>query len=47
LRSPPSRDATRAYAEGFDWEATTRGQIDLFRAISGHGAETPGTGGSI
>jgi glycosyltransferase involved in cell wall biosynthesis len=44
LRSPPSRDATRAYAEGFDWEATTRGQIDLFRAISGHGAETPGAG---
>jgi glycosyltransferase involved in cell wall biosynthesis len=44
LQAPPSRAATRAYAEGFDWEATTRGQIELFRAICGHGAETPGAG---
>ncbi|MBW8707687.1 MAG: glycosyltransferase, partial [Alphaproteobacteria bacterium] len=29
----PSRTATRAYAENFSWEATTRGQIELFRKI--------------
>ena len=29
----PARAATRAYAEGFSWEATTRGQLDLFRTI--------------
>lgn len=27
---PPSRAETRAYAEQFDWGATTRGQLDLF-----------------
>jgi glycosyltransferase involved in cell wall biosynthesis len=27
------RDATRAYAEPFSWDATTSGQIALFRAI--------------
>lgn len=31
LATPPDRAATRAYAERFSWEATTRGQIDLFR----------------
>jgi glycosyltransferase involved in cell wall biosynthesis len=31
--APPSRAATRAYAERFGWEPTTRGQIDLFREI--------------
>ena len=30
---PPSRAATRAFAERYGWEATTRGQIDLFRSI--------------
>ncbi len=30
---PPDRAATRAYAERFSWEATSRGQLDLFRAI--------------
>lgn len=29
----PSRAATRAYAENFSWEATTRGQIELFHKI--------------
>jgi glycosyltransferase involved in cell wall biosynthesis len=29
----PARDATRRYAEGFDWNSTTVGQIELFRRI--------------
>ena len=29
----PPRQATRRYAEGFDWETTTRGQLSLFREI--------------
>jgi glycosyltransferase involved in cell wall biosynthesis len=29
----PAREATRAYAEGFSWDATTRGQIELFREV--------------
>ncbi len=29
----PSRTATRAYAEHFDWDATTQGQLTLFRKI--------------
>ena len=31
--NPPARAATRRYAEGFSWEATTRGQLALFRRI--------------
>src|SRR6185437_4802491 len=27
------RAATRRYAEGFSWDATTRGQLELFRTI--------------
>ncbi len=30
---PPARPATRAYAERFDWEATTRGQRSLFGEV--------------
>jgi teichuronic acid biosynthesis glycosyltransferase TuaC len=30
---PPSRSATRAYAEQFGWEPTTQGQLNLFREI--------------
>ena len=30
LARPPARAATRRYAEGFDWRATTTGQIELF-----------------
>lgn len=33
LGSPPDREATRRHAEGFDWGATTRGQIELFRRL--------------
>ena len=29
----PTREATRAYASAFSWDATTQGQIDLFREI--------------
>lgn len=29
----PDRAATRRYAEGFSWDATTQGQLDLFRGI--------------
>ena len=29
----PDRDATRAYAERFSWDATTRGQLELFGRI--------------
>ena len=29
----PARTATRAYAEGFSWDDTTRGQIALFRSV--------------
>jgi glycosyltransferase involved in cell wall biosynthesis len=29
----PNRQAVRAYAEGFSWDATTAGQISLFRSI--------------
>lgn len=33
LAAPPARAATRRYAEGFDWQSTTAGQIELFREI--------------
>ncbi|MCW2240934.1 glycosyltransferase family 4 protein [Azospirillum canadense] len=39
----PGRAATRAYAERFSWDQTTRDQIDLFTRIVQAG-ETPGTG---
>jgi len=29
----PDRSRVRAYAEGFSWDATTRGQIELFNSI--------------
>jgi len=33
----PSRADTRAYAEKFDWDATSQGQLDIFaRAIAAH-----------
>src|SRR5208283_5441267 len=34
---PPGRAATRAYAERFGWEETSRGQIALFRRVTGRG----------
>jgi glycosyltransferase involved in cell wall biosynthesis len=33
LATPPTRTATRRYAEQFDWRSTTEGQIRLFREI--------------
>jgi teichuronic acid biosynthesis glycosyltransferase TuaC len=33
LAAPPSRGATRLYAEQFDWQSTTEGQIALFREV--------------
>lgn len=35
LRQLPERAATRRYAERFSWEATTNGQLRLFRAVTG------------
>jgi teichuronic acid biosynthesis glycosyltransferase TuaC len=33
LATPPTRAATRAYAEHFDWQSTTDGQIALFHEV--------------
>ena len=33
VRNPPDREATRRYAENFSWEATTAGQLELFREV--------------
>jgi teichuronic acid biosynthesis glycosyltransferase TuaC len=33
LEAPPERAATRAYAEGFSWDATTQGQLALFESL--------------
>ena len=33
LATPPDRTDTRAYAERFSWDETTRGQLALFRGI--------------
>ena len=38
LAAPPSRAATRRYAEQFDWQSTTEGQIALFHEILRDGA---------
>lgn len=40
IATPPSRAATRAYAEQFDWQSTTEGQITLFRAVLDRRART-------
>jgi glycosyltransferase involved in cell wall biosynthesis len=37
LAAPPQREATRRYAEGFDWQVTITGQIELFRDICNPG----------
>jgi teichuronic acid biosynthesis glycosyltransferase TuaC len=42
LAAPPDRAATRVYAEQFDWQSTTDGQIALFREICG---QRPASGG--
>jgi glycosyltransferase involved in cell wall biosynthesis len=33
LADPPSREATRRHAEAFSWDATTAGQLDVFRSV--------------
>jgi teichuronic acid biosynthesis glycosyltransferase TuaC len=33
MAQPEDRAATRRYAEGFSWDDTTRGQLELFRSI--------------
>jgi glycosyltransferase involved in cell wall biosynthesis len=38
LAAPPSRAATRAYAEPFGWEDTSAGQLAVFRRVTGRGA---------
>lgn len=35
LTDPPSRDATRAYAERFSWDETTKGQLAIFSRLIG------------
>lgn len=44
----PERKATRLHAEGFSWEQTSQGQLDLFRAVladqGGAAAGSPGAG---
>lgn len=42
LARPPARSATRAYAEGFSWEATSAGQLALFRRITGRSLTAAG-----
>jgi len=34
----PSREATRRYAEQFDWNATTEGQLEIFERLAGKAA---------
>jgi glycosyltransferase involved in cell wall biosynthesis len=33
VAAPPARAATRLYAERYGWDATTRGQIELFTRV--------------
>jgi len=35
LSAGVDRAATRRYAEGFSWQATTEGQLALFQAVAG------------
>jgi glycosyltransferase involved in cell wall biosynthesis len=34
----PDRAATRRYAERFDWDATTAGQLEIFARLAGRAA---------
>jgi glycosyltransferase involved in cell wall biosynthesis len=36
LAAPPDRAATRRYAEAFSWDATTHGQLAVFRRVLQH-----------
>lgn len=42
LADPPSRAATRAYAERFGWRETSAGQVALFRQVLARRAAGPG-----
>jgi teichuronic acid biosynthesis glycosyltransferase TuaC len=44
LAALPARAATRAYAEGFDWQSPTEGQVTLFHKICEHGPGRRGVG---
>jgi len=45
LQAPPDRAATRAYAEGFGWEPTTHGQLEIFDQLAqAHGGSRRGSG---
>jgi glycosyltransferase involved in cell wall biosynthesis len=44
-RTHPGRAATRAHAERFSWDQTTRDQIDLFTRLVQTGAQTGGRAG--
>jgi teichuronic acid biosynthesis glycosyltransferase TuaC len=35
LSAQPDRDLTRKHAEGFSWDATTEGQLRIFRQVTG------------
>lgn len=35
LANPPSREATRAYAEAYGWDETSAGQVAVFRGVLG------------
>jgi glycosyltransferase involved in cell wall biosynthesis len=41
LKAPPTREATRSYAEAFSWDATSAGQMAVFRRVMGRSPVTP------
>jgi len=43
----PPREAVRRYAEGFSWEATTAGQLELFRAVRAEHARHGGASAPV
>ena len=47
LAAPPVRAATRAYAEQFDWQSTTDGQIALFHEVCEHSTVDAAVAGSL
>ena len=46
LAAPPRREATRRYAENFDWQVATAGQIELFRDICNAGETASSASGA-
>lgn len=43
LAAPPERAATRRYAEGFGWDATSQAQLALFRRLAPQAAQAAAT----